>query len=161
MRKNVGDRIDKQSCTSSCKSAKTDEVTDMILKGGRKFLQTLKHRAIRSNNCWYRILTVDKRRLIDAVIQTVDKVRSALLLKILTPLAGNLLQAIGGVPGLMGQLYFGMKSFGQPLAQKISLLATSWGNKSAAAWANDIAFIRFLTVIDMNDLSMFRASAKL
>ena len=140
---------------------KTDEVSNMIRNGGRSFLSALKRKSIRSNNSWYRVLGLDKRRLIDAVIQTVDKVQSSLLLKILTPLAGKLLQAIGGVRGLMGPLYFGMKSFGQPLAQKISQIAEKWGNKSAAKWANDVGFIRFLTVIDLNDLSMFRASTKL
>jgi hypothetical protein len=160
MKKQVGVRKGKGTFDITvCKD--NNDVAKMILKGGRKFLIALKQKSIRSSNSWYRILSLDKRRLIDAVIQTVDKVQSVLLLKILTPLAGKLLQAIGGVPGLMGQLYFGMKTYGQPLAQKISRLAANWGNESAAAWANDVGFIRFLTVMDKNDLSMFRASTKI
>jgi hypothetical protein len=139
----------------------TDNISSLIKNGGRKFLSTLKQKSIRSNNSWYRVLSLDKRRYIDLVIQTVDKIRSALLLKILTPLAGKLLQAIGGVRGLMGHFYFEMQNFGQPLAQRVSLIAKSWGNKQASRWANDQGFIRFLTVIEINNLPMFRVSNKL
>lgn len=142
-------------------AALNNEVSNMIRKGGKSFLLTLKQKSIRSNNSWFRLLSVDKRRLIDAVIQTVDQVKSALLIKILTPLAEKLLQAIGGLAGLMGGLYFSMTTFAQSLAQRISQTAQKWGNKRAASWANDCGFIRFLAVIDMNDLPMFRASTKI
>jgi hypothetical protein len=137
------------------------EVSSMILKGGRKFLITLKQKAVRINNSWFRTLTFDKRRYIDAVIQTVDQIHSSLILKILVPLAEKLLHAIGGLQGLMGHLSYGMRTFGQQQAQQISLIAMSWGNKLASQWANNEGFIRYLTVIDMNDLSMFRVSKKL
>ena len=140
---------------------KAEEISNMLRNEGRTFLSTLKQKSIRNNNSWFRVLTIDKRRLIDAVIQTVDKVKSALLIKILSPLVGKLLQAIGGVSGLLGRLCFGMKTFGAPLAQRISQIAKSWGNKLAASWAKDRGFIRFLSVIDMNDLPIFRVSTKL
>ena len=139
----------------------TTDVSYMLMNGGRSFLSTLKKKSIRANNSWYRVLSVDKRRLIEAVIQTVDKVRSSLLLKILTPLAGKLLHAIGGIPGLIGNLSYGMQNFGKPLAQKISVIAQKWGISQAAEWANDERFIRFLTVIDMNNLPIFKVSNKL
>ena len=141
--------------------SETDEVSNLISQGGRNFLSTLKKKSIRFNNSWFRVLTVDKRRLIDAVIQTVDKIRSYQLLKILTPLAGRLLQAIGGVRGLIGNLSYGMQNFGRPLAQRISVVVSKWGNNLAAKWANDEGFIRFLTVNDMNDLPIFKVSNKL
>ena len=43
-------------------------------------MSTLKKKSIRVNNSWYRLLSLDKRRFIDAVIQTVDKISSSLLL---------------------------------------------------------------------------------
>jgi len=138
--------------------AAQDDILKWLRQGGRRFLLNLKQKSIRSNNAWYRVLNFEKRRLIDAVIQTVNKIKSSLLLKILAPLAEKLLQAIGGMRGLMGHLAFGMQSFGRPLAEKISTLARKWGNKQAAEWANDEGFIRFLTVIDMNDLPIFRVS---
>ncbi|MCW3982399.1 MAG: hypothetical protein NWE96_00210 [Candidatus Bathyarchaeota archaeon] len=137
-----------------------EDISGMIKKGGKRFLLTLKQKSIRSNNSWFRLLSVDKRRLIDAVIQTVDQVKSALLIKILSPLAEKLLQAIGGLAGLMGKLNFTMTTFAQFLAKRISQIAQKWGNKLAASWASDRGFIRFLAVTDMNDLPMFRASTK-
>ena len=139
----------------------TTDISTMIRHGRRKFLSKLKQKSIRSNNSWYRVLSLDKRRFIDAVIQTVDKIRSSLLLKLLTGLATKLLSAIGGIRTLIDNLPYGMQNFGHPLAQRISIIATKWGNNLAAKWANDEGFIRYLTVIDMNNLPIFRVSNKL
>ena len=103
---------------------------------------------------------MDKRRFIDAVIQTVDKIRSSLLLKILTGFVEKLLRAIGGIRGLIGNFAFEMQNFGYPLAQRVSVIAVKWGNNLAANWSNDEGFIRYLTVIDMNNLSIFKVSNK-
>ncbi|MCL4430002.1 MAG: hypothetical protein M1167_04540 [Chloroflexi bacterium] len=150
-----------QKNASTKPSAESADISSMLCNGGRNFLLKLKQKSIRVNNSWYRLLAIDKRRLIDAVIQTVDKIRSSQLLKILTPLAGKLLQAIGGIRGLIGNLSYGMQNFGQPQAQRISIIAEKWGNNLAAKWASDDGFIRFLTVIDMNDLPIFKVSSKL
>jgi hypothetical protein len=125
-------------------------LSNLIKTGGRKFLFSLKQKSLRCNNAWYRILSLDKRRFIDAVIQTVDKVQSALLLKILTAYAEKLIHVIGGIRGLIGNLAYGIYSYGQPLAYKISVIAQQWGNKTASTWAKDSGFIRYLTVNVMN-----------
>jgi diacylglycerol kinase len=39
-----------------------------------------------------------------------------------------------------------VRTVGLPLAQKISDIAVSWGNRLASMWANDLAFARFLVV---------------
>jgi hypothetical protein len=137
-----------------------EDISVMISHGGRKFLLKLRQQSIRSNNSWYRVLSVDKRRFIEAVIQTVDKIRSSLLLKILAGFVEKLFRAIGGVRGLMGDLGFGMQNFGYPLAQRVSVMAVKWGNSLAANWSNDRGFIRYLAVIDMNNLSIFKVSNK-
>ncbi len=62
------------------------DITSMLKQGGRHFLSKLKHKSIRTNNTWFRVLSLDKRRFIDAVIQTVDRIQSALLLKLMTEL---------------------------------------------------------------------------
>jgi hypothetical protein len=142
-------------------SADTFDISRMISSGGRSFLSTLKKKALRSSNSWFRLLSLDKRRFMDAVIQTVDEIRSSLLLKILTPLVTRLLQALGGIRGLQGNLSYGMQNFGQPLAQRISVIAHEWGNIHAAKWASDPGFIRFLTVIDLNDIPIFKVSRKI
>jgi hypothetical protein len=146
---------------SKAGQTETTDISRLISEGGRKFLSSLKQKSIRSNNSWYRLLAIDKRRFIDAVIQTVEKIRSSLLLKILIPLTEKLLTAIGGIRGLIGNLNYSMQTFGKPLSKRISVIAEKWGNHSAKNWANDENFIRYLTVIDMNDLPIFKVSNKL
>ena len=153
----ISSKLDKMpSKNNLIKSEVTKDISIMIRHGGWKFLSKLKQKSIRSNNSWYRILSMDKRRFIDAVIQTVDKIRSSLLLKILTGFVEELLRAIGGIRGLIGNFAFEMRNFGYPLAQRVSVIAVKWGNSLAANWSNDEGFIRYLTVIDMNNLSIFR-----
>lgn len=137
-----------------------NDISNALRQGGRAFLLKLKRRAIRNNNSWFRVLSLEKRRFIEAVIQTVEKIRSSLLLKLLAALAEKLLRAIGGVRGLIGELAYEMHSFGCPLAQRISRTAVQWGNSLAVKWANDEGFIQYLTVIDMNNLSFFREATK-
>jgi hypothetical protein len=138
----------------------TNDISNALRQGGRTLLLKLKQRSIRNNNSWFRVLSLEKRRFIEAVIQTVEKIRSSLLIKLLAALAEKLLRAIGGVRGLIGELAYEMHSFGRPLAQRISRTAAQWGNSLAVTWANDEGFIRFLTVVDMNNLSFFREATK-
>ena len=141
--------------------ADTDGISNLIKREGPSFLSKLKKKSIRVNNSWFRLISLDKRRFIEAVIQTVDKIQSSLLLKILTPLAEKLLRALGGIRGLIGNLEFGMQNFGCSLAKRVSLIAQKWGNTQAEKWSRDGGFIRFLAVIDMNDLPMFKVSGKI
>ncbi len=158
----ISSRLDKIHSKNNLIKSEVDAkaISMMIRHGGRKFLSKLKQKSIRSNNSWYRILSLDKRRFIDAVIQTVDKIRSSLLLKILTGFVEKLFRAIGGIRGLVGDLAFEMRNFGYPLAQRVSVIAAKWGNNLAADWSNDEGFIRYLTVIDMNNLLIFKVSNK-
>lgn len=139
----------------------TQDISNMIRQGGRQFLSKLKQKSIRSNNSWFRVLSLDKRRFIEAVIETVDKIQSSLLLKLMTELAEKLLKAIGGIQALIGNISYGMLNFGLPLAKRISTIAQSWGNSTAKRWATDEGFIRYLTVTDINNLPIFRVSNKL
>lgn len=136
--------------TSPKNEEETRRVSNMIRLGGSKFLARLKQKSLRSNNCWYRVLSLDKRRFIDAVIETVQTIRSSLLLKILSRFAQKLFIAIGGIRGFMGNLAYEMQNYGQPLALRISVIAEKWGNKSAKKWATDPGFVRYLAVLDMN-----------
>ena len=147
-------KFSQKTTTDKCWTASQKTGTDirgMLLDGGTLFLSKLKQKSLRTNNSWYRVLNLEKRRFVDAVIQTVNKIRSTLLLKILTAVVEKLLRAIGGIRGLIGNLAYGMQNIGQPLAQKISVIAKKWGNNTAAKWANDTGFIRYLTVIGMNN----------
>jgi hypothetical protein len=39
---------------------------------------------------------------------------------------------------------------GRPLAEKLSRIASVWGNVSAFAWVSERAFLRYLTVLHLN-----------
>lgn len=134
-------------------------LSSLLMHSGRAFLLRLRQRSIRRNNSWFRVLSLESRRFIDVVIQTVEKIRSSLLLKLLTPLTEKLLTAIGGTRGLMGELAYKMQDYGFPLTQRISEIAVQWGNKTASKWANDADFARYLTVTEINNHPFFQASA--
>jgi len=150
----------KPKTTSLAPQSVNQEISEMIRSGGRKFLSKLKQKSIRSNNSWFRVLSLDKRRFIEAVIQTVDRIQSSLLLKLMTELAEKLVNAIGGISALIGKIPYGMIKYGITLAKKIGAIAQSWGNQMAKKWANEEGFIRYLTVIDVNNLPIFRISGK-
>jgi hypothetical protein len=137
------------------------DVSSLLKHSGRRFLLKLKQKSLRSNNTWFRVLSLDKRRFIDAVIQTVDRIQSSLLLKLVTELSEKLLSAIGGVPALLGSVSYGMITYGESIAQRVSNIAQVWGNKLAIKWSNDEGFIRYLTVLNVNNLPVFRVNSKL
>jgi hypothetical protein len=151
-------KIEKTENAIASKSSSENNVSGMLRQGGRRFLTSLKQKSIRAHNSWFRVLSLDKRRFIDAVIQTVNRIQSPLLVKALTPIAEKLLQAIGGVRGLIGHLAYEMQNYGLPLAKRVSQYAKDWGNRTAEKWANDPGFIRFLTVIEINNLPTYRSS---
>jgi hypothetical protein len=105
------------------------------------------------SKAWFR-LKRDERKFMDLVISVVDKVRSFLLAKILSPIIKRLLEALGGAQGVMeaalGEVAYLMAVKGRSLAQKISLIAQGWGNKSAARWPRDLGFVRYLTIVCLN-----------
>ena len=100
---------------------------------------------------WFKTLIKMERGLINSVIEVVDKVRSTLLTKVLTSIVKKLLTALESHVTRM------MREVGQPLAKKISLIAQSWGNKSAGEWITNKGFIQFLAVTMMNTPSLFKA----
>ena len=99
---------------------------------------------------WFKTLSGMERGLINSVIKVVDKVRSTLLAKVLTSIVKKLLTALENRVTRM------MREVGRPLAKKISLIAQSWGNKSAKEWMTNKGFIQFLAVTMMNTPSSFR-----
>jgi len=125
-----------------------------LISADRNSLLKLKRISLR-NGSWFRMLSWEKRRLFDAVIVVVRRIRSSLLLKILAPSIMKLLGALGGSVRrnpvkeevLKGALtlmdkaaYVMMKT----VAERISLIAQSWGNKQASTWPKDRDFIKYL-----------------
>ena len=98
---------------------------------------------------WYRTLNHLERALINSVIKVVDRVQSVLLTKVLSSIVKKLEAAMESRVKRM------MREVGQALAQKISVIAQSWGNKSAQRWKDDQEFVKYLTVICINTPSIF------
>jgi hypothetical protein len=86
---------------------------------------------------------------VEAVIRTLDVVRSNLLAEILSRIVGKLSLA------MESKVSRAIREVGHSLAQKASLFALSWGNESARGWQNDYSFARHLAVIAVNIPPMF------
>lgn len=109
----------------------------------RRDLTNLRVRAIR-RGMWFKALNRMERGLIDSVIKVVDNVRSKLLAKVLNSIVTKLMAV------LECKLHQMMREVGQPLAQRISRLAQSWGNRAAYSWGHSKKFIQFLTILTIN-----------
>lgn len=106
---------------------------------------------LKARHCrvWFNELSRNQRSLIELVIVVVEeKVRSLSLAKLLAPIVKRLLEAMGGIQALIGEIAYKMRTVGISLAQKLSRIAQAWGNKSAAKWPEDKGFIQYLTILD-------------
>ncbi len=112
----------------------------------RRDLANVKTRALR-RGLWYRALTTTERACIDRVMRLVDQVRSRLLANVIVSVLKKLEEA------MENQVSRLMREVGRDLAKKISCVATEWGNKSAAQWAEDHGFIRYLAITRLNGTS--------
>jgi hypothetical protein len=124
-------------------------ICDIPLEG--KMLAKLRLKAQRCG-AWFR-LKMNERRLLDLVITVVKKVRNFFLARILEPIVKKLLSAIGNaqdvIATVVGKVAYWITAHGRSLAQRLSQIAQSWGNKSASKWLRDNAFIKYLAVMNM------------
>jgi hypothetical protein len=89
---------------------------------------------------WFRLLNRVERGIIDLTVRYVDSIKSVTLAKVVTAIMDKLQCALESVVDRL------VRTVGLPLAQKISDIAVSWGNRLASMWADDRAFARFLVV---------------
>jgi hypothetical protein len=94
---------------------------------------------------WFRALTRIERGIVDLTLRYVDDIKSTKLAKVLTAIIEKLQQATESVAERL------VRTVGFPLAQKISSIAVSWGNLSAAKWAGDSGFAGYLAVCVLKD----------
>jgi hypothetical protein len=88
---------------------------------------------------------------VEAVVRTLDVVRSNLLAKILLRIVEKLSLA------MESRFSCAIRKVGRSLAEKASLIALSWGNESARDWQSDYRLARHLAVIAVNTPPMFRS----
>ncbi len=95
---------------------------------------------------WFRVLNQVERSILDLTVRYVDKIKSAMLAKLVTAILTKLKLAMESTVERT------VRTIGCSLALKISIIALRWGNHSAAEWATDSAFARYLAIIQMNKL---------
>ena len=133
-----------------------EDVLDVwsLIPHERTSLKKLKRIALR-NKSWFNALNFKERRFIDAVVIVVEKIKSSILLKLLAPLIKRLLKASGNPQGMImatiGEVAYWMRKKGRSLAQNLSKIGQSWGNRSAAYWSKNRGFIQYLTIMDLNN----------
>jgi hypothetical protein len=125
---------------SSC----AESVSERAVMLKRADLVKLKSRALR-RGVWFGALSRIDRVLVDLAVTVVDGVHGVRLAKALWSVMKKLEDA------LANRVLRVVKEVGFALACKLSLLAQSWGNKSAKTWVYDGSFARFLAIICIND----------
>lgn len=99
---------------------------------------------------WFRALNRVERSVLDLTVRCVDKIRSAMLAKVVTAILIKLKLAMESAVERM------VRVVGRSLALKVSSIALSWGNRSAAEWVEDSAFARYLAITQMNTHGLFQ-----
>jgi len=118
------------------------------------YLARVRLEALR-RHVWFKALSSLERGLVNFVIKVVDKPKSP---KLIWALARIVIKVRRAMMSPMKRL---VEQVGKPLAKKISAIALRWGNRSAVEWAEDEGFIRYLTIMDVNNIPGFRLSESL
>jgi hypothetical protein len=87
---------------------------------------------------WFRVLNRLERGVIDLTVRYVECIKSGVLAKVVTAIIEKLQLSMETMADKI------VRNVGLPLARKISNIAVSWGNSSAALWAEDRSFARYL-----------------
>ena len=82
----------------------------------------------------------EERRLLELTMRVVEKVRSFLLVKLVSRIVDKLCES------MESKIFRLMRTEGRSLAEKLSIIAEAWGNRAAKSWATDRSFIQYLTV---------------
>jgi len=85
-----------------------------------------------------------ERAQIDLTVKIVKRVRSLLLIEVLTSLVTRLKTALESKVERL------TREVGRRLAKKIGSIAQSWGHVSAFLWKSEHSFVRYLTIMYMN-----------
>jgi hypothetical protein len=125
----------------SAKSRKSSNGTKSVSLT-REALTKLRLKALR-RGAWFRDLKHSERRLLNLTIRVVEKVRSFLLAKIVSRLVCKLCEA------MESKVFRLMRTEGRILAEKISKIGETWGNRAAKSWAKDSGFMQYLTVTNL------------
>ena len=108
----------------------------------RENLAKLKLRALR-RGLWFSGLKQSERKLLDLTIRVVQRVRSFMLAKLVSQIVDKLCRS------MESRLCHLMRTEGRSMAEKLSRIGQSWGNRTAKSWSKDNGFIQYLTVVNL------------
>jgi hypothetical protein len=106
-------------------------------------LMKVKSRALR-NRTWYKTLSRMERAIIDLTIKCVEKIRSHVLAQTVSMIINKILRT------LKEDFIVEAEKVGRQIAEKISVIAQNWGNKTCFLWKCDRGFVKFLGVNALN-----------
>ena len=109
----------------------------------RSFLVEVRRKALR-RGVWFKTLDRVERGILDLTARVVDRVESVVLGVELVKILKKLRDALKS--GFVRR----MEDFGLRRAREVALQAVEWGYRAARAWASDLGFVRYLTLIDVN-----------
>lgn len=113
------------------------------------YLLTVRRKALRSK-LWFKVLDPAERAILSLAPKCVDKIKSPKLTLAVARIIVKIKQA------LRSPLDLFRSQVARPIAEKLSLIAQKWGNKSAKKWAEDPNFIKYIAIIKFNDNPIFR-----
>ena len=102
-------------------------------------LSEVKKVAVR-RGVWFNSLSRIERGIIDLTVRYVNDIKSSKLATVVTAIVEKLQLAFENTVDRL------VRTIGIPLAKKISAIAVRLGNLSAASWAVDLGFAKYLTL---------------
>jgi hypothetical protein len=108
----------------------------------------MRRKALR-NGVWFKVLDGAERAILNLVPRYVSTPRSAKLIDMLAKIIVKINNAS------KSQIHYIISQVGMPLARRLSGTAQKWGHKTAADWALDGGFWRYLAIMDMNNSPNF------
>jgi len=107
------------------------------------FLSEIRRKALRKG-VWYKALDALERGILSLASRVVERVESAVLGVELVKIMSKLKDS------MMSGFVRRVREFGLWRAREVAEQAVGWGHKSSAAWASNLNFARYLTLMDYN-----------
>jgi len=105
------------------------------------FLSEMRRKALRKG-VWYKALDALERGILSLTSRVIERVESAVLgvelVKILSKLRDS----------MMSGFVRRVREFGLWRAREVAEQAVGWGHETSAAWASNLSFARYLTLMD-------------
>lgn len=127
-----------------------DRCIVMMARFDSVFLLRIRAHALRKG-VWFRVLNRAERAILYLVPRCMETPRSSTLIDMLAKIVVKIKNALQSSVAIL------TNQVGKPLAKTFSQIALQWGHKTAAGWAENASFARYLAIVNMNNIRMFRA----